>query len=167
MIGLFLATLFVIAAGTAALYFVLKLRATKAAEASDSLMLIADRYRPMLRLLRDDDLGFVAHDPRLRKTLRTRRRELFRAYLRCLTKDYARLLAGIRSTLVQSGTDRPDLVRALARNRLLFAFATCKIELRLMMHATGIGTVDISHLIDAVEVLRSQVRVLTTASVTV
>jgi len=40
---------------------------------------------------------------------------MFRGYLRCLTKDYARLLSGIREMMVESGVDRPDLAKALVR----------------------------------------------------
>jgi hypothetical protein len=164
MIFFFLATLLLIALGTLALQFVLKMRALRSAQDVGSAALVADRYRPMLRLLSDEDLGFVARDARLQKTLRARRRELFRGYLRCLTRDYARLLAGLRLVMVQSGTDRPDLARAIAKNRTLFAFAICKIELRLALHATGLASVEIAGLVEAIEVLRSQVRVLSTAS---
>ncbi|MGA2716342.1 MAG: hypothetical protein ABSG41_24875 [Bryobacteraceae bacterium] len=118
----------------------------------------------MLRLLSDEDLSFVSANNNLRKTLRTRRRELFRSYLRCLTRDYAHLLAGVRSAMVQSGMDRPDLARALAKNRTLFMITIYKVEFRLALHAVGMGKVDISGLVDALEALRSQVNVLSTAT---
>jgi hypothetical protein len=164
MLALFLSTLLLIAFGALGLKFFLKLRMLQSAQNTGSGMLAADRYRPMLRLLSDDDLAFVSANSRLRNELRARRRELFRGYLRCLTRDYARLLAGLRLAIVQSGSDRPDLVRALAKNRMLFALAICKIELRLAVHATGIGKVEISGLVDALEILRSQVQVLSTVS---
>jgi hypothetical protein len=125
---------------------------------------LADRYRPMLRLLSNDDLAFVSADARLQRTLRARRRDLFRGYLRCLTTDYARLLAGVREAMVHSGVDRPDLARALAKNRVLFAIAICKVEFRLALHATGVGNVDISGLVDALEALRGQVSVLSASA---
>ena len=124
----------------------------------------ADRYRPMLRLLSDEDLSFVSANGNLRKTLRARRRELFRRYLRCLTRDYAWLLAGVRSAMVQSGMDRPDLARALAKNRTLFMITIYKVEFRLALHAVGMGKVDISGLVDALEALRSQVSALSAAA---
>ena len=66
--------------------------------------------------------------------------------------------------MLQSGVDRPDLARALAKNRVLFAIAMCKVEFHLALHTVGIGSVDISGLmsglIDALETLRSQVSVL-------
>ena len=160
----FSAALLVIALGAIGLQFLLKLRALQSARAVDSNLLSADRYRPMLSLLSDDDLSFIPVNSTLRKTLPARRRELFRGYLRCLTRDYANLLAGISQVIVQSGTDRPDLAKALARNRMLFAVAICKIELRLALHAAGFGKVESSGLVEALEVLRTQVRVLSTAS---
>lgn len=119
--------------------------------------LLADRYRPMLRLLGDEDLDFVSGRSHLHRVLRAQRRQLFRRYLRCLARDYALLLAGVRAVMVQSGIDRPDLARALAKNRVLFAITLARVELRLALHAAGIGKVDISGLVDALESLRAQV----------
>jgi hypothetical protein len=125
-----------------------------------SAAISANRYKPMLRLLSDEDLNFVGSNVALRKALRARRRELFRGYLRCLTRDYGRLLSGIRAAMARAGVDRPDLARALAKNRALFTIAVYKIEVRLALHALGVGTVDISGLVEAFEGLRSQVNVL-------
>ena len=161
---LFTGTLVLIAFGCIGLQFWLKMRSLRSAGPASSTLLVAHRYRPMLRLLSDDDLAFVSADRKLRRSLRTKRRRLFRGYLRCLTRDYARLLAGIRQTMVQSGVDRPDLARALAKNRVFFAIAMCKVEFRLAMHATGFGRVDISGLVDALEALRAQAIVFSTAS---
>ena len=71
----------------------------------------------MLRLLSDEDEEFVA-DPALRRKLRTQRCDLFREYLRSLTEDYRVILAGVRLLMTQSDIDRPDLARALVRNRV-------------------------------------------------
>jgi hypothetical protein len=126
--------------------------------------LSAQRYRPMLRLLSDEDLEFVAANNALRRTLKSDRRKLFRSYLRCLTRDYGYLLAGIRSSMAGSEADRPDLARALAKNRALFALAVYKVEVRLALHSLGVGTVDISGLVEAFEGLRAQVNVLSAAA---
>ena len=165
MVAMFAVALFVIAFGAIGLQFFLKMRSLHAAETGNSSLLSADRYRPMLRLLSDDDLAFISANKKLQSELRAKRRKLFRGYLRCLTRDYSQLLAGVRQAMVQSGVDRPDLARALTKNRILFAIAICKIEFRLALHATGVGAVDVSGLVDAVEALRGQVRVLSAASV--
>jgi hypothetical protein len=163
---LFTVSLLLIVCGAIFLQFILKMRSLRSAETDSASSLSADRYRPMLRLLSDDDLAFVSADSKLRSALRTRRRELFRGYLRCLTRDYAHLLVGVRRAMVQSGADRPDLARALAKNRALFAIAMCKIELSLALHAAGVGRVDISGLVQALETLRGQVSGLSGAPLT-
>jgi hypothetical protein len=161
---IFTGALFLTFFGIVSLQFILKMRALRSHRMAQGALLGVDRYRPMLRLLSDTDLASVSLDARLKKQFRAKRRDLFRGYLRCLTRDYAMLLAGVRDAMVKSGTDRPDLARALARNRVLFALAICKVEFRLALHATGAGKVDISGLVDAVEALRSQVSVLAPAT---
>ena len=168
MLFLFTVALVLIGFGYIGLEFWLKMRSLRSRTAGGIAgrlpVLGADRYRPMLRLLSNDDLAFVSADSKLQRTLRARRRDLFRGYLRCLTADYARLLAGVREVMVHSGVDRPDLARALAKNRVLFAIAICKVEFRLALHATGVGNVDISGLVDALEALRGQVSALSASS---
>ena len=157
---LFPALLLLIPATCGAIFFLARLRALEASQQTQVRMGAVDRYRPMLRLLSDEDLDFVKASGPLRAKLRAKRRELFRGYLRCLTKDYGRLLAGVSVFLVQSHVDRPDLSRALARNKMLFAVALCRIELRLWLHAFGIGKVEVAGLVDALEMLRGQMRTL-------
>jgi hypothetical protein len=123
---------------------------------------MAGRYHPMLRLLAEDDFAFVASNPVLYRRLRAERRLLFRGYLRCLTRDYGRLLEGIRLVMVQSQVDRPDLARALARNRVLFAVALCRIEFRLALHWAGVGKVDISGVVEAFDRLREHAGAIST-----
>jgi hypothetical protein len=118
----------------------------------------------MLRLLSDEDLDFAAANNALRRTLKSNRRKLFRTYLRCLTRDYGYLLAGIRSAMAGSAADRPDLARALARNRALFAVAVYKVEVRLALHSLGVGKIEIAGLVEAFEGLRAQVNVLSASA---
>jgi hypothetical protein len=118
----------------------------------------------MVRLLSDEDAAFVSTHKAIARKLRTDRRKIFRGYLNCLTKDYARLLNGVRLAMVRSGVDRPDLAHALAKNQILFAFALCRIEYRLLLHQVGIGKVDVSGLVDAIDALRTQVSFLAPAS---
>jgi len=153
-------SLIVIATACIGLQLIVKIRGLGSVEPADSGLQGADRYRPMLRLLSDKDLDFLPARSPLRRTLRARRREVFRGYLRCLTRDYARLLAGVRYAMAQSHVDRPDLAQALVKNRLLFALAICKVEYRLALHAAGIGHVEVAGLVEALETLRSQVSVL-------
>jgi len=166
MYVLFPTALVLIAFGVVAWEFLSRMRAIHAAEASAVPAVSSDRYRPMLRLLSDEDLAFVSINAHLSRTLRARRRQLFRSYLNCLTRDYAHLLAGVRAVMVASGADRPELARALAKNRVLFACAICRVEFRLALHAAGIGKVDVSGLVEAMETLSTQIRALTAPPLT-
>lgn len=162
---LFLIALLVLAAVGIALRIMSRFRLMEAAASTAPGAVVPGRYRPMLRLLDDRDVQFASVNPKLARTLKAERRKLFRTYLACLTRDYGRLLAGIRVAMVQSGIDRPDLARALAKNRTLFALAVCKIEFRLAMHAAGIGRVDVSGLVEAFETLRTQVGIFAQTAV--
>jgi hypothetical protein len=110
----------------------------------------------MLRLLADEDFRFVSANPILKKHLRTERCRLFRGYLRCLTRDYGSLLAGLRHAMVHSGIDRPDLAHALVQSRFRFAMALCNAEIRLVLYSAGIGKVDIAGLVAALDALRAR-----------
>jgi hypothetical protein len=160
MYGFVLSVAFVLIFGFLAWRILSRVRLPAARSSSGALKVSAERYRPMLRLLSDEDLNFVAANIALHRTLKSGRRKLFRAYLRCLTRDYAYLLAGIRSAMAGSGADRPDLALALAKNRALFALAIYKVEVRLALHSLGVGKVDISGLVEAFEGLRAQVTML-------
>jgi len=153
--------LLIIAAGSAGLLLMTRMRLLDASIQSSAKLPDGERYRPMLRILSEEDLRFTNGNRLLLKKIRTRRREIFRGYLRCLTKDYARLLSGLRRTMVQSGVDRPDLAKAIAKNRFRFAVALCRIEVHLQLHALGIGKVDVSGLVEALDALRSVVNVMT------
>ena len=161
---LLIGLLTLIATGSAGIVFLTRMRRLDSAVWAHSCLPDAGRYRPMLRLLSDADLDFASRNPVLRKKIRAQRRAMFRGYLRCLTKDYARLLSGVRGMMVESGVDRPDLAKALAKNRTLFALALCRIELNLQLHAIGVGKVDVSGLVGALDSLRGAVSIMTPAA---
>ena len=150
----------VLAAGSGILMLAARMRLLDSVAQSNRPLPDPERYRPMLRLLSDADLKFAERNPALRAKVAARRRDLFRAYVRCLTKDYGRLLASIRRLMVESGVDRPDLAKALAKNRFAFAMALCRIELRLRLHALGLNNVDVSALVEALDGLRATVNVM-------
>ena len=161
MIFLFSAFLAVMTAACFAGQFFFRLRALRSAARPSAPMNLADRYRPMLRLLSERDANLLIGNPALRRTVRSQRCKLFRRYLTCLTRDYGYLLQGIRVAMVQSGVDRPDLARALAKNRIHFAWAICRIEYRLALYTVGVGRVDVSGLVLAFDTLREQMTAFT------
>jgi hypothetical protein len=156
MVYLFAALLLIALASLTARFYA-QLRIMREAASRPVPQNLAGRYQPMLRLLSDADLKFGARNPASLKALRAERRTILRSYLACLSKDYASLLAAVRNVMAQSGVDRPDLARALAKNRVLFALAMCKIEFRLAMHWAGAENVEISGLVGAFDALREQV----------
>jgi hypothetical protein len=157
---LIISVIAVLTAGSVLLMLAGRMRLLASAPQSDAPLPDANRYRPMLRLLSEEDLQFAGSNALLKRRIGAHRRELFRGYLRCLTKDYGRLLGGIRRLMVESGVDRPDLAKALAKQRLFFALALCRVELHLQMHALGIGKVDVSGLVEALDALRGTVNVM-------
>jgi hypothetical protein len=160
---LIIALFAVLAAGCGILMLAARMRSLDSVTQSSYWLPDANRYRPMLRLLSDDDLNFVSANPSLRAKIGARRRELFRGYIRCMTRDYARLFASIRRLMVESGVERPDLAKALAKNRFFFALALCRVEIHLRLHALGLSQVDVSGLVDAFDALRGTVNVMTPA----
>lgn len=157
----FAVMLILIVVGLVALHFSTRLRRLTAMSNQGMQIPSAGRYKPMLRLLSSDDAHLVGSNELMAKNFRRQRVEIFRGYLRCLTKDYGRLLAGIRAAMVQSNVDRPDLAAALFKNEILFTLAICRIEYRLWLHSAGFGTVDVSGVVGAMETLRAQAAVLT------
>jgi hypothetical protein len=125
-------------------------------------------YRPMLRLLSESDYTFLATQPGITKEtirqLRRDRRRIFRAYLRNLVRDFHRLHLAARMTLIYSSQDRPDLAKALMLQRVRFAGAVLQVEYRLCLHTFGLGHVDVTDLLGALEGMRMNVSSLGVAA---
>jgi hypothetical protein len=95
-----------------------------------------DRYIPMLRLL----AGY--EDEPLAGARGAENRARIRAWLRAFAHDYGSLMGELRLAMVHAGEDRPDLAKALLRNRTLFAMALCRLDVRLRLLSLGIGGVE-------------------------
>lgn len=120
-----------------------------------------DKYRPMLRLLSNEDYDFLAMQAgqtmsTIRK-LRRERRRIFRAYLKSLTADFQRLHLAGRMLLVYSTVDRSDLAKKLVEQRITFTLAILMVHIRLVLQTIGIGTVDVRGLLGSVDALRLEV----------
>ena len=161
MLLVFLASLLLITIGCLAFHYAIRFNSLKAGSVTPLPQTVSRPYKPMLRLLSREDLQFISSAPELRKYLRASRRRIFRAYLRCLSKDYSRLLGGVRWIMVNSGVDRPDLAILLSRQRRAFAVAMCRIEWMLALHAMGFDNVkvDVSGLVSAIDNLTGIVNV--------
>lgn len=119
------------------------------------------RYRPMLRLLSEDDYEFLAsqagYEGKIASELRSERRKVFRAYLRNLVRDFHRLQHVAKMMAVYSPQDRPELVAALLKQRITFSLAVFSVRVRLVLHAAGIGSVDVRNLIGSLDHLHLRV----------
>jgi hypothetical protein len=110
-----------------------RVNASRAGSAED---VNPDRYIPMLRLL----AGY--EDEPLAGPSGAGNRARIRAWLRAFANDYSLLLTELRLTMVRSDEDRPDLAKALLLNRVLFAVALCRLDLRLRLLSVGLGGVE-------------------------
>jgi hypothetical protein len=124
--------------------------------------LSAIRYRPMERLLSAEDERFLASQPgsnrKMVRRMRSERRRLFRAYLACLSTDFSRVSAALRLIMTHATQDRPDLAGILYKQQALFAMGMLNVQWRLAVHALGLGSVDVSGLVGAMEFMRLELR---------
>jgi len=124
--------------------------------------LSAIRYRPMERLLSPEDERFLASQPgsngKMVRRMRSERRRLFRAYLACLNTDFNRVSAALRLIMTHAAQYRPDLAGILYKQQALFAIGMLNVQWRLALHALGLGTVDVSGLVGAMEFMRLELR---------
>jgi hypothetical protein len=128
------------------------------------LQLSTERYRPMLRLLGEDDLAFLRAQPGFRPsmaaTLRAQRYQILRAYLKSLDLDFHRMCAAMKVLMLQSHQDRPDLARALFRYQLSFTFGMFLVQAKMMFYRMGLGTVDVARLVSLFDAARLQLKTL-------
>jgi uncharacterized protein (DUF1810 family) len=121
-------------------------------------------YRPMLRLLDEEDFRFLAAQPGVSaatiRELRRERRRVFRAYLRNMVRDFHRLHLAARMSLLYATEDRSDLAHALFRQRITFTGAVLQVEFRLLLHAAGLAPVDVTRLLGALDSMRLNVSAL-------
>jgi hypothetical protein len=117
-----------------------------------------DDYRPMERLLDEEDLAFLRAQPGYRPEMgrrwRKQRYALFREYLAELKADFGRLHAQARALTAHSDEKGADLVAVLLRQQFTFHFAVLALEWRLLLQQAGIGQVNIAPLLALIESMR-------------
>ncbi len=108
----------------------------------------AQFYRPMERLLADDDFEFLSRRTDMGRDvlnkMRADRRRIFRQYLFSISTDFSDLTSRLRAIMVDSPHSREDLAATIFKSRVLFAAALVVIEGRLFLHACGVCTIRIS-----------------------
>jgi len=148
------------------LYRTLASRQNAEVPMDQSLALAPGKYRPMERLLQEEDFRFLSSQPgfsaRLGRRFRTERRRVFRAYLRSLSMDFSRVSQACQMLVIHAAEDRGDLAKGIMRQRLLFALGILAVEGRLLLHAAGVGTVDVHGLVESLEAMQAQIQMLLT-----
>jgi hypothetical protein len=127
-----------------------------------------DHYRPMFRLLKEDDIRFLRAQPgatpALVKRLRRHRYLVFRGYLRSLQQDFRRCCDMLMLLAVQSQSDRWDILRALLVSRMKFAVAVARVRWRLLLYRWNIARVPVGHLVGLFESLQLELLALDQAA---
>ena len=122
-----------------------------------------EKYRPMQRLLSEEDQRFLkaqsGYQPSLSRTLRKDRCRIFRSYLRSLRRDFNRLYWAAKESVLYSASDETQMVQAIVRQRAIFYLALCRVELSLALYTLGVATVDVYPVLEALAALRDATRV--------
>ena len=122
----------------------------------------ADRYEPMKRLLSEEDFEFLRSKPGIRpamiRRLRAERRKVFRAYLCELASDFDGLHRKARVMLAHAPEEYSELVGVVMATKVRFWSALAAVEMRLAIHAIGIGRIEISGLLNSIQILNSAVQ---------
>jgi hypothetical protein len=64
--------------------------------------------------------------------------------------------------VIHAAEDRQDLAAAVIRQRLMFGLGVVAVEGRLVLYTLGLGTVDVRNLVESLETMQGQIRVLLT-----
>ena len=130
--------------------------------------LSVERYRPMLRLLDNDDLRFLrlqpGATPALVGRLREQRCQVFRGYLRSLERDFRQASAALALVMMQSHSDRTDLIPALIGSSVRFAAGLFLVRCRLLLYRWDVGQEPVARLVSLFEGLQLELRALSPVS---
>ena len=119
-------------------------------------------YRPMERLLSEDDVRFLksepGYEPGMEKALRAGRRRIFRSYLRTLGRDFNRLHLALRLMVLHAPRDNPELAKTLIKQKLIFTGGLALVHVRLSLYTLGWGGVDVRGLVRTLETMRAELQ---------
>ncbi|MFY9726315.1 MAG: hypothetical protein WB579_23530 [Bryobacteraceae bacterium] len=129
--------------------------------------LSVDRYRPMLRLLNQEDLRLLRTQPgctpQMVAAFRIQRRQIFQMYLRQLESDFKLLCMALKVVMVHSKYDRPDLALVLLRNQVTFVYGLMMVRFQSACYRYGVGAVDVTCLLKRIDGMRLELRTLVPA----
>jgi uncharacterized membrane protein YciS (DUF1049 family) len=123
---------------------------------SDKISLEA-YYRPMRSMLDQMELDQAKRLERVQpaqwKQFRAKRIQAFRMYLRDLKVDFRRLEFKLRYMVLAGTAEDADLVVRLNRLKAQFGFRMVTLELRLLAFQFGVGSIEVSALLDGIQQL--------------
>jgi hypothetical protein len=123
-----------------------------------------ERYRPMLRLLNQEDLHFLQAQPDFTKQMAStfciQRCQIFEGYLRDLDNDFKRVCMALKVLMVCSAHDRPDLASVLVRSQMTFAYGIIVVRFQMVLYRYGVGNVDVTALVELFDGWRLELRTL-------
>jgi hypothetical protein len=132
-----------------------------------ALELSADRYRPMFRLLADDDFRFLRSQPGGKRSLinglRRQRTRIFQGYLRCLERDFQVAFRALFFLMLHAPADRRDIARALIVSRFKFSASVFLVRCRLFLYRWNVGQQPIANLVHLFESLQLELLALSPA----
>jgi len=146
-------------------FFVRRLLAGQSDAVSANARVAADYYKPMARLLAEDEferLTSLGLTRRQVEHLRASRRRVFRQYLEGLQGDFRALHREARMLLRDSTEDRPDLAAELVKQYAVFQYSVALAHGRLAAHSLGLQPVDTKGLLESVRWMHQQVELLRT-----
>jgi hypothetical protein len=127
--------------------------------------LSVDRYRPMFRLLEDDDIRFLRSQPgaspALVNRLRRQRYQVFQGYLSSLQRDFQQACETLIHLAIHSHTDRQDIVRALVVSQAKFSLGVFRVRCRLVLYRWDVGQEPVARLVRLFEGLQLELLALT------
>jgi len=104
-------------------------------------------------------------ESRVAARMRRERCQLFSDYLQRLEEDFGRATVALKILMMQSREDRPDLASALLRHQLAFGCGIVSARARLFLYRWGIGSVDVSWLVQVFDAVASELRAALPAGV--
>jgi hypothetical protein len=123
-----------------------------------------ERYRPMLRMLDEEDLHFLSRQPgftpQMAAKFRAQRCRMFKGYLTSMQVDFGRICTALKVLMAQSELDRTDLASALIRNQISFTYRMAAVQVRLTLYRCGFGHVDVTSLMSVFDGMRLELRTL-------
>jgi hypothetical protein len=127
-----------------------------------------ERYRPMLRLLDEQEVAFLRRQPgftpRMVSRVRAQRSRIFREYLGSLNQDFARVVLALKLVLIHAHSDRPELASALLQHQFRFAAGMLAAHGRVFLYRWGLCSVDVTGLMRTFDAMRLELQKLVPAT---